>query len=157
VFGDHGEAFGQHGGNTGHTLSIWEENVHVPMLISIPGVTRGQQRVASPASVLDIAPTILDLTGASATSAADADSLLSARPRIAPFFADYSRSLMGIRDGCWKMIYDRDDERTSLFNVCDDPSETSDVSGRFQPLDDELVKRVEQLFTVRIRPRRVAS
>ena len=39
VLGDHGQAFGQHDGNIGHTLFIYEENVRVPLLVSIPGVT----------------------------------------------------------------------------------------------------------------------
>ena len=38
--GDHGEAFGQHDGNFGHTLFIYEENVHVPLLFVAPGTGR---------------------------------------------------------------------------------------------------------------------
>ena len=37
VVGDHGEAFGQHEGNFGHTLEIYEENVRVPMIFASPG------------------------------------------------------------------------------------------------------------------------
>jgi hypothetical protein len=36
VLGDHGQAFGQHDGNIGHTLFIYEENVRVPLLLD-PG------------------------------------------------------------------------------------------------------------------------
>lgn len=157
VFADHGEAFGQHEGNTGHTLAIWDENVRVPMMISILGVTNGQQRIAAPASVLDIAPTILDLAGISPAGASEGGSLLAADRRIAPFFADYSREIVGLRDGCWKIQYDRSDARTQLFNLCEDPGETSDVAGRFEPIHDELVKRIEQFFAIRVRPRRVAA
>jgi arylsulfatase A-like enzyme len=157
VFGDHGEAFGQHGGNFGHTLAIWEENVRVPMLISIPGVTVTPRRVTSPVSVLEVEATLLDLIGAARVPGQRASSMLADVNHVAPFFADYSLNWMGVRDGCWKLLYDRDDERTSLFNLCEDPGETSDVAGRFQPLHDELVERVEQLFAVRVRPRRVAS
>ncbi len=157
VIADHGEAFGQHDGNTGHTLAIWDEHVRVPMMISILGVTRGQRRIAAPASVLDIAPTILDLAGISAASASEGGSLLSAERRTAPFFADYAREIVGLRDGCWKIQHDRNDERTQLFNLCEDPGETSDVAGRFESIHDELVKRIEQFFAVRVRPRRVAA
>ena len=34
VFGDHGEAFGQHPGNFGHTQFIYEENVRVPLIVA---------------------------------------------------------------------------------------------------------------------------
>jgi phosphoglycerol transferase MdoB-like AlkP superfamily enzyme len=157
VIGDHGEAFGQHGGNAGHTLAVWEENVHVPMVVSIPGVTRGQMRVQSPASVLDVAPTLLDLIGAAPRVDADGISLLTTRALMAPFFADYSLNWMGVRDGCWKLLCEKNDERTLLFNVCRDPAEASDVARDFQSIHDELVKRVEQFFAVRIRPRRVPA
>ena len=64
IVGDHGEAFGQHDGNYGHTLSIYDENVRVPLFFAIPGVTTEHLVVPNVASVLDIAPTILDLGGA---------------------------------------------------------------------------------------------
>lgn len=157
VFSDHGEAFGQHGGNSGHTMAIWEENVHVPMLIAIPGATAASRRVESPVSLLDVGATLLDLIGAARSPGQGASSMLSDGDRSVPFFADYSREILGIRDGCWKLQYERSEERTQLFNVCEDPGETSDVTGRFETVHDELVKLVEQFFAVRVRPRRVPA
>ena len=41
VYGDHGEAFGEHPGNFAHTMFIHEENLRVPYVIAAPGaVTR---------------------------------------------------------------------------------------------------------------------
>src|SRR5262249_33922142 len=40
VLGDHGEAFAQHPGNIGHSFFLFEENVHVPYVIALPGITR---------------------------------------------------------------------------------------------------------------------
>src|SRR5262249_29401306 len=37
ITGDHGQAFGQHDGNFGHTLFLYEENVRVPLLLVAPG------------------------------------------------------------------------------------------------------------------------
>src|SRR6185369_14205292 len=37
-FGDHGEAFRQHDGNSGHSMFIYEENVRVPYIIAAPGL-----------------------------------------------------------------------------------------------------------------------
>src|SRR5262249_1622585 len=68
VCGDHGEAFGEHRGNFGHTFFLYEENVRVPLLFWAPGAlapTRAQ-RVAS---LVDLAPTVLDLLGAPAPRA----------------------------------------------------------------------------------------
>ncbi|MBI4600663.1 MAG: sulfatase, partial [Planctomycetes bacterium] len=61
--GDHGEAFGRHEGNFGHTFHVYEENVRVPYVIHVPGVTTEAVRVRRPASLLDTAPAILDLLG----------------------------------------------------------------------------------------------
>jgi arylsulfatase A-like enzyme len=58
IFGDHGEAFGQHEGNYGHTLFIYDENIRVPLLIAAPGLIREQMPVNRIASLIDTAPTI---------------------------------------------------------------------------------------------------
>ena len=63
VFGDHGEAFGEHPGNFAHTFFINEENVRIPLVIAAPGAIREPVRLSRLASVVDIAPTILDLLG----------------------------------------------------------------------------------------------
>jgi hypothetical protein len=126
VFGDHGEAFGQHPGNVGHTLFIHDENVHVPYLISIPGVTTRQTHVPSPVSVLDTAPTLFDLAGLPPSSGTEGRSLLAPGARIAPFFADYSLGWLGLRDGCWKYQFNINATQSHLFNVCEDPAESID-------------------------------
>ena len=63
IYGDHGEAFHQHEGNYGHTFFLYDENIHVPFLIAAPGLMRGQQRIHKVVSLVDTAPTILDLMG----------------------------------------------------------------------------------------------
>jgi lipoteichoic acid synthase len=62
VCGDHGQAFDQHRGNYGHTLFLYEENVHVPLVIALPGnpAAMSSQTVAS---VIDVGPTLIDLLG----------------------------------------------------------------------------------------------
>jgi lipoteichoic acid synthase len=45
AYGDHGEAFGQHPGNSGHTLFIYDENIRVPLIIAAPGAIREQVRI----------------------------------------------------------------------------------------------------------------
>jgi membrane-anchored protein YejM (alkaline phosphatase superfamily) len=41
LYGDHGEAFGQHIANFGHTFYVYDENVHVPFVIAAPGRLEG--------------------------------------------------------------------------------------------------------------------
>jgi phosphoglycerol transferase MdoB-like AlkP superfamily enzyme len=128
VIGDHGEAFGQHPGNTGHTLAVYEENVHVPMVVSLPGAQHGEQRVRRVASLLDVAPTMLDLLGVKPPAAFQGESLLASRQRMALFFTDYSLGLLGLRDGCLKYIHALESGRSKTYDVCRDPGEHADLT-----------------------------
>jgi len=130
IFGDHGEAFGQHSGNAGHTFFLYDENVRVPLLIVIPGVTNGPLRSSSVASLVDVAPTMLDALGLPDDRPADGVSLLEPRDRMALFLTDYSLGWLGLRDGCLKYLYEIDAQRSKLFDVCVDPGEQHDVSAR---------------------------
>jgi arylsulfatase A-like enzyme len=131
VFGDHGEAFGEHPGNFAHTLFIHEENVRVPYVIAAPGAVNGQLRVQRVASAIDTAPTILDLMGLPADPAHEGTSLLGPEPRMALFFTDYSIGWLGLADGCWKYLLDVDSGRSRLFDVCGDPGESRDRAREF--------------------------
>jgi arylsulfatase A-like enzyme len=57
---DHGEAFLEHG-MAWHGQEIWNELVHVPLFVYVPGVA--PQRVKEKRSHIDISPTILELMG----------------------------------------------------------------------------------------------
>jgi arylsulfatase A-like enzyme len=49
---------------------------------------------------------------------------------MAYFFTDYSRALLGLRDGRWKAIHDMTSGRTRLFDVAADPGESVDLAPR---------------------------
>lgn len=131
IFGDHGEAFHQHCGNFGHTLFIYEENVRVPYLIVVPGVIREPLRLSRVASLLDTAPTVLDLLGVSVPGDYQGRSLLDGECGMALFCTDYSLGFLGLRDGRWKLIHELDSNRSQLFDLLDDPRETTDLSKQF--------------------------
>jgi arylsulfatase A-like enzyme len=131
VLGDHGEAFGQHEGNYGHTFQLYEENIHVPFLIAAPGMVPQQIRGRQVVSLVDTAPTVLDLMGLDAPSNYQGRSMLDGEPRMALFFADYSLGLLGLRDGPRKFIYELDSGRSRLFDLDKDPQEKTDLSGRY--------------------------
>lgn len=57
---DHGESFGELGVK-GHGLGINNASVHVPLLIHIPGLPPADYH--RPVALMDIAPTVMDLTG----------------------------------------------------------------------------------------------
>src|SRR5690606_9113771 len=57
VTADHGEEFGDHGGRY-HGSSVYDEQVRVPLVVDIPGVTEGR-RVKEPVQTIDLLPTVL--------------------------------------------------------------------------------------------------
>jgi arylsulfatase A-like enzyme len=57
ITSDHGEAFGERS-FVGHGLSVYQDQVHVPLVIKWPGTGRGE-RIRRPVSLIDIFPTVL--------------------------------------------------------------------------------------------------
>ena len=47
---------------------------------------------------------------------------------MALFHADYGSAWLGLRDRCWKYLYDIDARRSQLYDVCADPDEKRDLS-----------------------------
>jgi hypothetical protein len=128
IFGDHGEAFGQHDGNYGHTFHLFEENVHVPLVIAAPGLIPHQTRSRQVVSLIDVAPTLLAFLGGAIPREYEGHSMLDATARMAFFYTDYSRPLRGLRDGRFKMIAELDSSRSRLFDLDADPGELSDIA-----------------------------
>lgn len=61
VTADHGEELGDHG-DLGHGRSLYNEIVHVPLIFVVPGFPGGRV-VPENVSLVDVAPTLLDLAG----------------------------------------------------------------------------------------------
>jgi lipoteichoic acid synthase len=130
IFGDHGEAFGQHEGNFGHTLFIYDENVHVPYLVVAPGLIREQIRVREGMSLIDTEPSILDLLGLPIPAGLLGTSMLDPAPRMSLFFTDYSLGWLGLYDDCRKYLFQINAAQSLLYDLCMDPDETMDLSSR---------------------------
>jgi choline-sulfatase len=62
LLSDHGEGLGDHG-EDGHGILLYREVLQVPLLLKLPGGQRGGAAVAAPAQLIDVAPTLLSLTG----------------------------------------------------------------------------------------------
>ncbi|HEV8129972.1 MAG TPA: sulfatase [Acidobacteriota bacterium] len=140
IFGDHGEAFGQHDGNFGHTFFLYDENVRVPLVVAAPGLLRKQVQVQRVISLIDAAPTILDLAGLPIPETYQGRSVLNGESRMALFFTDYSLRFLGLRDQSWKFIVELDSGRSKLFDLGRDPGERNDLS----PLHDARAGRYAQ-------------
>jgi len=110
--GDHGEEFFEHG-NLGHSHALWEELVHVPLVLWAPGLDPA--RIPTQVRLMDVCPTLLDLVGLGrALPAMQGESLLSVlagletEDRPAPMEVGGDQKpcwqWRGLSDGRWKML-----------------------------------------------------
>ncbi|MBI4517333.1 MAG: sulfatase [Deltaproteobacteria bacterium] len=151
---DHGEEFWEHGGvEHGHT--VYDELVHVPLLMRWPGHVRAAARVAAQVSVTDIAPTIVDLLGFPVPPGLDGVTIAPVL-RGEPFSrrAALSENMLfaeertGFRTATWKYIR-WSDGKEEVYNLADDAAERRDlvgvdaVSGPLRVLYADLVRHVE--------------
>lgn len=58
---DHGESLGEHD-YIGHGRYLYEDVIRIPLIVRLPGQVEAGKVITTPVSILDIAPTIVDLT-----------------------------------------------------------------------------------------------
>jgi arylsulfatase A-like enzyme len=76
VVADHGEAFGEHGEES-HGFFLYDETVHVPLLIKLAGARAGNVQISERVSLVDVAPTVLQAVRVEVPSQMQGQSLLS--------------------------------------------------------------------------------
>jgi choline-sulfatase len=100
VAADHGESLGDHGELT-HSIFLYDSTIHVPLLLKLPGNRFASQRINASASLVDLAPTLLDALGQTPPPAMQGRSLLpligNPHPGNRPSFAtgDHSERSFG--------------------------------------------------------------
>ena len=134
VMSDHGEEFWDHG-TLLHSHTLFQELVHVPLIVRVPEHAREDRRaplVAETVRNLDIAPTILEILGLPPVPSHDGTSLgPRLRGEAGPLLVAVSE--MGKRksllDFPWKFILEPGGAQWHLFDLRIDPGETRNVAG----------------------------
>src|SRR5207253_9302949 len=128
VLADHGEEFLEHG-RIKHGMHLYEELLHVPLVMAGPGIPTG--RVDEPVQSVDLLPTIAELLGGETPAGLPGQSLLAARETRPAFaetrdgIADDGRStqLVAVRADNWKLIRSPDLGISELYDLARDPGE----------------------------------
>jgi len=153
---DHGEAFNEHGQYLhGRGTMPYDELVHIPLLLWLPGVTEGK-RIRTNVTLTDLHPTLLTLAGASCPPYVQGQPLLTisgkllpddGRPQMAwaelgrnPDDADVAMVL-----GNFKLMTFNDVGILKLFDLSTDPGEKVDLIENGLVRDDELNQLRERL------------
>lgn len=123
---DHGEEFDEHGGRY-HGSTLFEEQIHVPLLISVPGVA--PREIDRPVELIDIAPTVLNLLDIPAPArmrGTDLGPWLATPPapadRLPPAFAEVEDKRMVVK-GNEKLICDLNWGFCAYYDLATDPGE----------------------------------
>ena len=106
VVGDHGEAFGEHGGRQ-HDLIMWEEGLRAFGMLYAPG-NLPPGRITGARSHLDIVPTVVDFLGLELTRGSFVGtSLLQPVPsdRVLYHSCWFRRRCLAMHEGLHKTIY----------------------------------------------------
>lgn len=140
---DHGEEFWDHGGYM-HGHSMHREVINVPLMLKLPG-QQGGTVADTPVSTSDILPTLLDLCGFPADSAAgegaslrshwDADGPAALGEPVVSAFTFFGGDQRAVTLGDFKLIDFVEEDRQELYSLLDDPDEQRDLA----PSDPETV------------------
>jgi arylsulfatase A-like enzyme len=132
---DHGEMLGSHGMTSKNIF--YEESVHVPFLMRLPGAIAGGTRIKSAVSTRDIFPTVLDYLGQSPREGINSESLRGviegSETRdfvVAEWREDSKVPTYMIRSGDWKLLISNIPDANSvdaLYNLKTDPNEMNNL------------------------------
>jgi arylsulfatase A-like enzyme/Tfp pilus assembly protein PilF len=147
ITSDHGEEFLDHG-STSHGYTLFEEQIHVPLVVHWPG-RLAPARIGTQVRLVDVVPTVLELTGLGAASVpTQGTSLLgllhdgAAQPPGDAFSeAPLRGALRAIRTPAGrKLIEDMAQGHMQLYDLRGDPHERLDHA-RKQPRATEILRR----------------
>ena len=143
IIGDHGEAFGEHR-RAKHDDILYDEVMKVPFLVHAPEVFGGGERVAGPASLLDVLPSAADLLGFDIAPAIYPGSSVLSIPRDRALFFScfHENKCVGRLAGWQKFIYHYDDRPDELFDLSTDPGEKTNLAGA---IGEDLQQRRAEL------------
>jgi arylsulfatase A-like enzyme len=132
VAGDNGLCLGEHGLLGKQNLYEFG-GMHVPLIFAGPGIPKGETKAF--AYLMDIYPTVCEMTGMPAPESLDAKSLVPVitgkAPKVRDYcFTAYKECQRAIRDDRWKLIRYPLIDKTQLFDLQADPHEMNDLAGQ---------------------------
>jgi len=185
---DHGTYFGEHGGRYGKMAfsgepdrsmrkmpalarcPLYEENIAIPLLIYIPGVSPGTYSGLT--SAIDLMPTVLDIMGQEIPSTVEGRSLLpmikyTSLPGYEHVFSSLSFYNKGDKNVCadgplrdvehdsmatvttdeWSLLYDTESGGSELYNLKSDPKQEKNVISQHP----DVARELHQLFVKHMR------
>jgi arylsulfatase A-like enzyme len=138
---DHGEEFGDHG-RWQHGFTLFEEMLHVPLIIRFPFAAGAGTVVSTTVGQVDVVPTVLEVAGLAVPPGVQGRSLAqlvgnqSATEESVPLFSyikkqrwrDVASVTAADRKLVWYRIYDSPRPQIELYDLVRDPRETNNLA-----------------------------
>jgi arylsulfatase A-like enzyme len=161
ITSDHGEEFADHGGRPrgwesiydggfGHGHTLYQELLHVPLIIHLPAPTRAKV-IRTRVRLKDLYPTVLDMLGLPETKGSGAASLLpllEAESADRPVLSESIRwgsQKRALVTGNLKYIEHEASGRCELYDIAQDPLEQHDLAAAQAPEVERLKAALHKL------------
>jgi arylsulfatase A-like enzyme/uncharacterized membrane protein YbhN (UPF0104 family) len=150
---DHGEEFQEHGG-WWHGMTLYDEQVHVPLLVRWPQGWQGPAETEQLVRGIDVAPTLIRAAGASPPQSMQGIGLREAgarseKDRMAFLEEDHEGNVLrGVRTAEWKLIEANPDNprglaAVELYELEGDPGESENLAEERAAILSELAAHTE--------------
>lgn len=149
IFGDHGEAFGEHAGDQLHGVYLYNESVRIPMLLYSPEVFPERKDFGGRFSMKDVPETLLYLMGYD-QHLGQSQVIFSARPDdliyMSNLYGDFKLGMVS-GPGPEKFMYLPTKKLSYLFNDASDPEERDNLVASRPPEEiRQLQKQVLEWY-----------
>ena len=122
---DHGEAFIEHG-ERGHTKGIYDESVHIPLIVRYPTVFPAGTRRRENTDLMDLSATLADIAGADIPEYWRGRNLAQPIIDVPSFTMSHPAPIIqftGIIDKNHKLIWNEISKSIEIYDIANDPLE----------------------------------
>ncbi len=165
ITGDHGETINEHFCKLSHSMSVYETEILVPLIVRFPGGQFGGQRLSRLVSNIDVMPTILHLLGLEDNKniegqsfAGLVDGVLAPRdpvfseatsPQWLPEYDDdpvwpNRKKFQCVRTERYKFVMRTTDNQYGLYDLKNDPNELDNLLLHKKKFDTKLVQSLKK-------------
>ncbi len=150
---DHGELLGEHEIYFDH-VGCYEANIRVPLVVKFPNDQGRGKTISRQVSLIDIAPTVLELSGSPIPQSIQGKSLFvlldNDEEDLHPYVYTQKLPQTSVRGTGWKLI--SDGASSFLYDLINDPQETHDLAQTQKDRFDELKAVLEMHERQRVHP-----
>jgi arylsulfatase A-like enzyme len=166
---DHGESFNEHDYWLEHGKLSYQPTARLPLIFAQSGRIPGGGVVETPVGLIDVAATLLELTGVEIPPTFEGDSLVGlidgdetavAPPHVFIESGYHDETQLTVREAGWKLIHVRADEDRGamtgapyeLYDIHTDPAELTNLAGERPDVVERLSKVLDAWYAGGPRP-----